>query len=81
MFFGCSNQNFIDYTTYLDMLKSRWTSEGRALKTAALATAGSGPNTATLHGLYALRKAGLDLLLLEGEEANTEMFRWAYVPF
>jgi hypothetical protein len=80
MFFGCSDNNCIDYTAYLGMLKSRWTSEGCALKTAALATEGSGPNTATLHGLHALRKEGLDLLLLEGEEASSEMFRWAYVP-
>jgi hypothetical protein len=78
MFFRCSDKNCIDYTAYLGMLKSRWTSKGCALKTAALATEGSGPNTATLHGLHALRKEGLDLLLLKGREARSEMSRLAY---
>jgi hypothetical protein len=81
MFFGCTDGAHIDYTVYLEMLKSRWKAEGCALKTAALFTGlGPGPDASILQGLHALRRDGLDLLLLEGEDARDEMFRLAYIP-
>ncbi|KAJ7902473.1 hypothetical protein B0H13DRAFT_2513259 [Mycena leptocephala] len=81
MYFGCSDKDCIDYSVYLSMLKSRWKAEGCALKAAALLTSlGPGPDASILQGLRALRREGLDLLLLEGEDAKDEMFRLAHIP-
>jgi hypothetical protein len=81
MFFGGSDKDCIDYPLYLTMLKSRWKAEGCALKAAALLTSlGPGPDASILQSLRALRREGLDLLLLEGEDAKDEMFRLAHIP-
>ncbi|KAF7345515.1 F-box domain-containing protein [Mycena venus] len=78
LFFGCENQSYIDYRVYLDMLISRWRAEHCALNAAILATEGPGPDSATLDGLHELRREGLDLLVLEGEDAGDEMDGWYY---
>ncbi|KAJ6580780.1 hypothetical protein B0H19DRAFT_1112346 [Mycena capillaripes] len=77
--FACENESYIDYTAYLEMLKSRWEAENCALKNAALLTdSGPGPDSSVLKGLNALRLKGLDLLLLRGDEAGEELRRWSY---
>ncbi|KAJ7312489.1 hypothetical protein DFH08DRAFT_1087654 [Mycena albidolilacea] len=79
IFFGCEDENHLDYMAYLEMLKSRCTAENCALKSAALLVAdGPKPESATISGLHALREEGLDLLLLEGMEATDEIDRWDY---
>jgi len=80
LFFGCEGESSFDYTVYLEMIKSRWRAEHSALKTAALATKGPGPDSATLHGLHALRREGLDLLVVKGDNARTEVNSWDYSP-
>ncbi|KAJ7663979.1 hypothetical protein DFH06DRAFT_1295952 [Mycena polygramma] len=83
LLFGCRNTNYFDYTAYLGMLTSRWNAEGSALQKAALLvqseSVGTGPNLGTLRGLNALRRLGLDLLLLRGREALDEMNGWTHI--
>jgi hypothetical protein len=67
MSFACADDDDIDYTMHLKMLKSRWKAKGSPLKTAALLTGDPGPDRATCRGLRALHREGLDLLLLAGE--------------
>ncbi|KAJ7846270.1 hypothetical protein B0H13DRAFT_2093563 [Mycena leptocephala] len=79
LFFGNTCKAHIDYKVYLDMLKSRWKTEGSALKTAALLTgSNSGPDSSTLRGLHTLRRDGLDLLLMEGRDARNVTRGWTY---
>jgi hypothetical protein len=74
IFFGCEDENHLDYMAYLKMLKSRCTAENCALKSAALLIAdGPEPESATISGLHALFEEGLDLLLLEGMEVTDEI--------
>ncbi|KAJ7483492.1 hypothetical protein FB451DRAFT_1364403 [Mycena latifolia] len=75
--FGCSGGSCIDYGRYLHMLQSRWKTNDRALKGATLVTDSMRkPDRATLNGLTALSRDGLDLLLLEGGEAEDVIGRW-----
>ncbi|KAJ7113993.1 hypothetical protein C8R44DRAFT_796050 [Mycena epipterygia] len=79
LFFGCDNDSYIDYTLYLEMVKSRWKSKGCALEAAALLTdSGPGPDPATLSALDALHQDGLELFTLEGAEASEIMGGWIY---
>ncbi|KAF7345514.1 ABC protein [Mycena venus] len=78
--FGCEDSRSMDYSVYLEMLKSRWRAKNRALTTAALVTEGPGPDPVTLHDIDALRLEGLDILVAEGQEAQVEMNRWFYGP-
>ncbi|KAJ7691952.1 hypothetical protein B0H17DRAFT_1062243 [Mycena rosella] len=79
--FGCETESYMDYDLYLKMLESRWRAEGCALKSAALLTeSGPGPNPATLDGFASLRKDGLDLLMLHGQEGGDVMGAWMYAP-
>ncbi|KAJ6457434.1 hypothetical protein C8R47DRAFT_1164358 [Mycena vitilis] len=79
LFLGCSDEGYVEYDVYLAMLKSRWTEQGCALQRAALATEeGPGPDPATLLGLMALRRDGLDILLVEGTAARYEMYAWSH---
>ncbi|KAJ7483450.1 hypothetical protein FB451DRAFT_1170050 [Mycena latifolia] len=77
--FGCAEKTSIDYALYLTMIKSRWRAPNCALRSAALImNSGPGPTPATLHGLDSLRKDGLDLQLLYGDEAVDVMDCWTY---
>ncbi|KAJ7663904.1 hypothetical protein DFH06DRAFT_335963 [Mycena polygramma] len=78
--FGCTDECllYVEYELYLRMLKSRWETEGCALKRASLATESAAPNPSTLLGLRALQRDGLDLLLLQGMDAWYEMLLWNY---
>ncbi|KAJ6580828.1 hypothetical protein B0H19DRAFT_485705 [Mycena capillaripes] len=76
--FGCEDESYIDYPAYLEMVKSRWKAEDYALKRAVLLSSDSAPDPATLAGLGALRREGLDILLLEGADAGDEMNYWRY---
>lgn len=78
IFFGCADENHIDYSAYLAMVESRWKAENCALKRAALLSLSSGPDPATLADLTALCREGLDILLLEGTEAADQMNSWFY---
>ncbi|KAF7345524.1 F-box domain-containing protein [Mycena venus] len=78
LLFGCERHSSIDYTAYLEMLKSRWRAEDCALTAAVLATEVHGPDTATLLGLHALRREGLNFFLAEGIEAIDETDGWGY---
>jgi hypothetical protein len=79
IFFGCDGETHLDYTAYLEMLKSRRTAENCALKSAALLVVdGPKPEAETVCGLHTLRREGLDLLLLEEAEATNEMDSWDY---
>ncbi|KAF8211005.1 hypothetical protein K438DRAFT_1808620 [Mycena galopus ATCC 62051] len=78
LFFGCEDDNNINYQMFLRMLKSRWEAEDCALKNAALVTGCCGPDPATLGALCALRQEGLDLLLRSGVEASEEINGWLY---
>jgi hypothetical protein len=68
------------HTAYLEMLQSRCTAETCAVTSAALLIEdGAKPEPAMISGLHALRRQGLNLLLLEGFEARREeMTRWDY---
>ncbi|KAJ6504507.1 hypothetical protein DFH09DRAFT_1439990 [Mycena vulgaris] len=71
IYFGCALESYIDYRLYLQMLRSRWKTEGGALKSAALFTeTGPKPDPETLNGLDMLCRNGLDLVLLEGRAAR-----------
>ncbi|KAJ7146563.1 hypothetical protein C8R44DRAFT_898607 [Mycena epipterygia] len=77
--FGCEDDNYIDYTVYLDMLESRWKAKNCALKATALLTySGPGPDSETLDGLDLLRHDGLDVFLLEGTKATEVVHGWMY---
>ncbi|KAJ7312512.1 hypothetical protein DFH08DRAFT_943647 [Mycena albidolilacea] len=79
IFFGCEGESHLDYTAYLEMLKSRRTAENCALKSAALVVVdGPKPEAETVRGLHTLRREGLDILLLEGAQATDEMDSWDY---
>ncbi|KAJ7277695.1 hypothetical protein C8J57DRAFT_1713408 [Mycena rebaudengoi] len=69
----------IDWADYITMLESRWKVEGRALQSATTAFVGSRPNRAQRAHLDALRKDGLDISLVEGENACNAMNAWVYV--
>ncbi|KAJ6543636.1 hypothetical protein DFH09DRAFT_1322093 [Mycena vulgaris] len=76
---GCHAETYIDYALCLNMLKSRWKSADCALKSAAVLTAsGPGPDSVTVEGLIALRRDGLDLILMEGSEAERAMDHGIY---
>jgi hypothetical protein len=61
------------------MLKSRRAATNCALKsTAQLLVDGPEPKSATRSGLETLRREGLDLLVLGGDRASDEIFRWDY---
>ncbi|KAF7345509.1 F-box domain-containing protein [Mycena venus] len=75
---GLEDDISIDYQMYLKMLRSRWGAENSALEKVALLTEGSGPDSATLLDLHALRNEGLDLLVLQGPPALKEMVAWRY---
>ncbi|KAJ6590596.1 hypothetical protein DFH09DRAFT_1358785 [Mycena vulgaris] len=71
----------IKWVGYIAMLESRWKVKGCALRSS---TAASDPNP-TLAGaeiarLDALRKDGLDISLLKGDDAGDAMRAWMYIP-
>ncbi|KAJ7483485.1 hypothetical protein FB451DRAFT_107141 [Mycena latifolia] len=77
IYFACSGESSIDYTLYLRMLQSRWKAKDCALEDAALLTDDSVPiGPVTLRGLNALCQDGLNLLLLDGPEAEEVMNYW-----
>ncbi|KAJ7485220.1 hypothetical protein B0H11DRAFT_1154317 [Mycena galericulata] len=70
----------MDWVGYIEMLDSRWKVEGCALRSAVMAVIGSPPRSTELSRLGALRKDGLDLTLLKGEDADDAMRAWMYIP-
>ncbi|KAJ7124289.1 hypothetical protein C8R44DRAFT_734799 [Mycena epipterygia] len=79
--FGSSDDRAIDYTLYLRMLQSRWKAADCDLKGAALLTrSGKGPDPVTLRDLDALRRDGMNILVMQGAEAGRRMNGWAYYP-
>ncbi|KAJ6457435.1 hypothetical protein C8R47DRAFT_1164359 [Mycena vitilis] len=79
--FGYEGGADIDLTLFLEMLGSRWKAPTCALTIAALAMESpeephSESVAAALQGLRELRRARLDLLLLEGTEAMRETSDW-----
>ncbi|KAF7336856.1 F-box domain-containing protein [Mycena venus] len=79
LLFGCENTSSIDYSLYLEMVKSRWKASNCALRSAVLLTEVRHPDPDTLHGLHTLRGEGLDLLLVEGVDARAQMIHWTYL--
>ncbi|KAJ6465221.1 hypothetical protein C8R47DRAFT_1155390 [Mycena vitilis] len=75
LFIGYEESDYLDYTAYFEMLKSRLEGENCALQTAVLAIKGTGPSYGIIQHLKTLRRAGFELLVVEGEEANDEMRR------
>ncbi|KAF7371145.1 F-box domain-containing protein [Mycena sanguinolenta] len=78
MVFACEDDSDIDYELCLTMLQSRCREAQCSLKTVALFTERTGPNSATFEGLQALRRDGLDLLLVKGAAARQEVKYWYY---
>ncbi|KAJ7780134.1 hypothetical protein DFH07DRAFT_793903 [Mycena maculata] len=72
--------SYIEYPLYLKMLRSRWKANGCALKAAALlARSAPGPDSVTLNGLDIIRQQGLNVVLLDGEQALDVMTqRWRH---
>ncbi|KAJ7457215.1 hypothetical protein B0H11DRAFT_1925153 [Mycena galericulata] len=82
IYVGCRNTTYIDHDLYLTMLQSRWRAANmkRTLKAVTLLThLGSGPSQTTLDGLEALRRDGLDVCLMEGQDALTGIEGWTYI--
>ncbi|KAJ6471862.1 hypothetical protein C8R45DRAFT_874684 [Mycena sanguinolenta] len=77
LFFGCEEDSRIDYKMYLEMLKSRFGARS-ALRNAALLAERRGIDRETLRGLDALRREGLDLSVIQGNEVSAEAKRWSY---
>ncbi|KAF7345586.1 F-box domain-containing protein [Mycena venus] len=75
--FACTDEGWVHHAVYLEMVTSRWSADRRALKSVSLLTnSGPSPDSATIVGLSKLRDDGLDLLLLEGEDAENVMDKW-----
>ncbi|KAF7371155.1 F-box domain-containing protein [Mycena sanguinolenta] len=79
IFVGCLHEKRPDYEMYLKMLSSRWRAEESALENAVLLLDSDGPDLATLDGLYALHYEGLNLAVLDGENAMNEICAWLYL--
>ncbi|KAJ6471865.1 hypothetical protein C8R45DRAFT_936534 [Mycena sanguinolenta] len=73
-FIGCEEDSCLDYKMYLEMLKFRLGARS-ALRSAALLVERHGPDPETLGGLEALRREGMDLLIIKGKEVTTEYVR------
>jgi hypothetical protein len=74
LLFMCTEDAYIDFMAYLQMVKSRWQSRWQApdcaLKAAALLLESDPrPDAATLRGLHTLSQEGLDFLFLAGRMA------------
>ncbi|KAJ6552817.1 hypothetical protein B0H19DRAFT_1377616 [Mycena capillaripes] len=73
IFVACRGDSRIDYTLYLEMLKSRWKAARCALKsTVLLMESDPGPDLMTIQGLHALRQEGLKLVLLNDTDNGTD---------
>ncbi|KAJ7442464.1 hypothetical protein FB451DRAFT_110236 [Mycena latifolia] len=76
--FACEEESYIDYSRYLQMLQSRWKTADCALKSAALVIdLEPRLEAATRRGLEALALDGLELFLLEGQDAKDVIRCWA----
>ncbi|KAF7345567.1 F-box domain-containing protein [Mycena venus] len=75
--FGCSEEGWINRDAYLKMVTSHWNADHRALESASLLLdPGLDPDAAKILDLNKFREEGLDLLLLEGENATKVMDTW-----
>ncbi|KAJ6552722.1 hypothetical protein B0H19DRAFT_1154788 [Mycena capillaripes] len=74
IFVACRDETRIDYTQYLEMLKSRRKAVNCAVLESAVLLWGSnpGPDLITIQGLHALRQEGLQLSLLNEIDHQTE---------
>ncbi|KAJ7137955.1 hypothetical protein C8R44DRAFT_766566, partial [Mycena epipterygia] len=76
-----SDNSYIDYSRYFDMLQSRRRTKGGALKSVdLLINSGTGLGRSTFRGLDVLRGEGMDILVLQGTEALKVMAGWTYAP-
>ncbi|KAJ7137957.1 hypothetical protein C8R44DRAFT_766568 [Mycena epipterygia] len=79
--FGCSDESYIDYALYLQMLRSRRNAKDCAITSAVLLTApGTRLGVATLRGLDVLRRGGMDICVLQGTEAVSLLNSLTYAP-
>jgi hypothetical protein len=69
---------FLDWAGFVGMLESRWKVKGCALQFAAVGVDNS-PSSAALTRLDALRKDGLDVSLLEKDDALEAMRAWVHI--
>ncbi|KAJ7023844.1 hypothetical protein C8F04DRAFT_1133442 [Mycena alexandri] len=77
--FGCQHDTFVDYPLLLEMFNYRWRAPDCVFEHAALLTdSGPVPNRTTVNGLDALRREGLNLVVVEGVEARDEMHSWSF---
>ncbi|KAF7343716.1 F-box domain-containing protein [Mycena sanguinolenta] len=80
--FGCENADTIPYSLYLNMLASRWNAHYCALKAAELLLLNAGivPDPQSLAKIDILRKEGMQLSYLSGNEAEDRADQWLHVP-
>ncbi|KAJ7230268.1 hypothetical protein GGX14DRAFT_692091 [Mycena pura] len=80
MIFGSDGRPFLDHAVFLEMIRSRCRAVPRHIERAALVICeGLLPDPETLNALYALRREGLDLSVLEGDAADDTMNRLRYM--
>ncbi|KAJ7155787.1 hypothetical protein C8R46DRAFT_433913 [Mycena filopes] len=74
IFLGCERDNTLDLSMCLAMIHSRWKQPHQALRAAALMSVDPlGPVDD-----FNMRREGLDLLILDGSEAERTMANWTY---
>ncbi|KAF7347213.1 F-box domain-containing protein [Mycena venus] len=76
--FGFPHGSYVKDSIYIEMLKSCWNSNNCALQSSALLVAFGATNLGTDADIGVLREEGLDLLLLEGEDASRVMDTWLF---
>ncbi|KAJ7230267.1 hypothetical protein GGX14DRAFT_582649 [Mycena pura] len=80
LIFGSEGRPFLDQAIFLEMIRSRCRAAPRHIERAALVICeGPLPDPETLNALYALRREGLDLSVLEGDAADDAMDRLRYM--
>ncbi|KAF7340700.1 ABC protein [Mycena sanguinolenta] len=78
-FFGSEDRRMDDHTLFLKMLRTRWETDGSALKDVALLLGMDfEPDADTLGLLHALRLEGLNLRIQGGPMASKEIHSWFY---
>ncbi|KAJ7609363.1 hypothetical protein DFH06DRAFT_1308932 [Mycena polygramma] len=77
--FGCSDNGFLDYATYLALVNYRWKANSCTLRSAGLCIdSRPSPDVQVLSGISALREDGLDFVVLRGVKASIAMDDWLF---